>query len=92
MACLIQAQAIVGLLQSKENKTFSDLPLDNNLKEKDAESCCGLQVIDINTGDVVHTVRIEGIVAELYDVVTLLIIMISMAFFENAWDYMSLNK
>lgn len=63
--------AIVGLSQPRDNKTFSDLPLDNNLKEKEAEARCGLQVIDLNTGDVVHSVRIEGIVTELYDVVTL---------------------
>jgi hypothetical protein len=28
-------------------------------------------VIDLNTGDVVHWVRAEGVVTELYDVVTL---------------------
>tara|TARA_R110002095_G_scaffold156775_1_gene136152 strand:- start:981 stop:2054 length:1074 start_codon:yes stop_codon:yes gene_type:complete len=62
---------VVGLSQPRDNKTFSDLPLDKNLKEKDAEARCGLQVIDLNTGDVVHSVRIEGIVTELYDVVAL---------------------
>ena len=32
---------------------------------------CGLQVIDLRTGDTVHWLRIDGIVEELYDVVTL---------------------
>lgn len=63
--------AIVGLSQPRDNKTFSDLPLDANLKTKDAEARCGLQVIDLNSGDVVHSIRIEGVVAELYDVVVL---------------------
>ncbi len=63
--------AIVGLSQPRDNKTFSDLPMDKNLKQKDSEARCGLQVIDLNTGDIVHSVRIEGIVTELYDVVTL---------------------
>jgi uncharacterized protein (TIGR03032 family) len=67
----INDYAIVGLSQSRDNKTFSDLPLDENLKTKDAEARCGLQVIDLNTGDIVHSVRIEGIVTELYDVVVL---------------------
>ncbi|MBY0588234.1 TIGR03032 family protein, partial [bacterium] len=32
---------------------------------------CGLQVIDLETGDIVHWLRLEGIVTELYDVVVL---------------------
>ncbi len=63
--------AIVGLSKSRENKTFSGLELDNNLKGGDAEARCGLQVIDLKSGDVVHWVRIEGVVTELYDVVAL---------------------
>ncbi len=30
-----------------------------------------IQIIDLNTGDSVHWVRIEGVVVELYDVVAL---------------------
>ena len=37
----------------------------------DAEPRCGLQVIDLNSGDVVHWIRTEGVVGELYDVVVL---------------------
>jgi uncharacterized protein (TIGR03032 family) len=63
--------AIVGLSRARENKTFSGLALDENLKEKGAEARCALQVIDLRTGDVVHWLRIEGVVQELYDVVAL---------------------
>lgn len=63
--------AIVGMSQPRENRTFTDLPLQENLRTKDAEPRCGLQVIDLNSGDVVHSVRIEGMVTELYDVVVL---------------------
>ena len=63
--------AIVGMSKSRENKTFSGLELDNNLKSADAEARCGIQVIDLRSGDVVHWLRIEGVVAELYDVVGL---------------------
>lgn len=45
--------------------------MQDNLKEKNAEPRCGLQVIDLTSGDVVHGVQISGIVAELYDVVVL---------------------
>ena len=63
--------AIVGLSEARENKTFQGLPLDDALKEKNATARCGLQVIDLRSGDAVHWVRIEGVVRELYDVVAL---------------------
>jgi uncharacterized protein (TIGR03032 family) len=63
--------AVVGLSRARENKTFQGLELDEELAKRKAEARCGLQVIDLRTGDVVHWLRIEGIVAELYDVVTL---------------------
>lgn len=63
--------AVVGLSQCRENKTFSGLALDENLKQRKAEARCGLQVIDLKSGDVVHWLRIEGVVRELYDVVVL---------------------
>ena len=32
---------------------------------------CGLFVINLQTGDIVHWLRIEGVVSQLYDVVVL---------------------
>jgi hypothetical protein len=32
---------------------------------------CGLLVIDLQREDIVHSVRIDGVILELYDVVTL---------------------
>ena len=63
--------AVVGLSLPRHNKTFSGLPLDDELAKRDAEPRSGLQVIDLRTGDVVHWLRIEGMIEELYDVVTL---------------------
>jgi uncharacterized protein (TIGR03032 family) len=63
--------AIVGLSKARQNGTFSGLELDRNLASRDAEARCGLLVIDLSAGDVVHWVRIDGAVGELYDVVTL---------------------
>ena len=60
--------AIAGLSKPRHNKTFSGLPLDDNLRAKDAEPRCGLVVIDLRSGDIVHSLRIEGVVEELYDV------------------------
>ncbi len=63
--------AVVGLSRPRGNKTFSGLALDDNLASRDAEARCGLLVIDLRSGDIVHWVRIGGVVEELYDVVTL---------------------
>jgi uncharacterized protein (TIGR03032 family) len=63
--------AVVGLSRPRENKTFTGLGLDDKLAERDAEARCGLLVIDLRTMDIVHWLRIEGVVSELYDVVVL---------------------
>ncbi|MGH8671758.1 MAG: DUF4915 domain-containing protein [Burkholderiales bacterium] len=63
--------AVVGLSLARDNKTFSGLALDENLEKRGAEARCGLQVIDLRSGDVVHWLRIEGVVKELYDVAVL---------------------
>ena len=63
--------ALVGLSKPRHNKTFSGLALDQNLKSRNAEARCGVQVIDLRTGDIVHWLRFEGVVDELYDVIPL---------------------
>jgi uncharacterized protein (TIGR03032 family) len=63
--------AIVGSSKQRENRTFSGLALDDNLGKAEAEPRCGVYVIDLRTGDIVHWLRIEGVVTELYDVVAL---------------------
>ena len=63
--------AVVGLSQPREAGTFQGLPLDAKLAEAGAAPRCGLLVIDTETGDTLHWLRIEGIVEELYDVVVL---------------------
>ena len=63
--------AVLGLSLNRENKTFQGLALEDNLKKRKAEPRCGLQVVDLRSGDVVHWLRIEGLVRELYDVCVL---------------------
>lgn len=60
--------AVVGISKPRHNKTFSGLVLDEQLQAKQAEARCGLLVIDLRSGDIVHSLRIEGVVEELYDV------------------------
>jgi uncharacterized protein (TIGR03032 family) len=63
--------AVIGLSTCRENRTFSGLPLDEALAAKNVQARCGLLVVDLQSGDVVHSLHITGIVRELYDVVLL---------------------
>ncbi|MFK7954846.1 MAG: TIGR03032 family protein [Lysobacterales bacterium] len=63
--------AVAGLSKARGNKTFSGLALDDGLASRNASARCALQVIDLKRGDVVHELRIEGVVEELFDVMTL---------------------
>jgi uncharacterized protein (TIGR03032 family) len=60
-----------GLSQPRETKTFSGLPLDEALAQRNADPICALMVIDLKTGAAVHWLKMEGILHELYDVVAL---------------------
>ena len=63
--------AVIGLSLPRHNKTFDGLELDNQLKQKNTEPRCGLAVIDLRTGDMVHSLRISGAITELYDIAVL---------------------
>lgn len=60
--------AVVGLSDRRENRTFQDLDLEENLRARDTETRCGLHIIDLKTFDAPHWLRFSGIVKELYDV------------------------
>jgi uncharacterized protein (TIGR03032 family) len=59
--------AFVGLSKPRYQR-FEGLALDTKLAERDSEPWCGVQVIDLDTGTCAHWFRIDGPVAELYDV------------------------
>ena len=59
--------ALVGLSRPRDD-AFSGLALDEALKARDADPWCGVQVIDLRSGDVVHWLRFFGPVTELFDV------------------------
>lgn len=60
--------AIAGLSKPRHERTFSGLPLDGRLAQKHTDAICGFMIIDLNTGEIVHWVRLEGVTTELYDV------------------------
>jgi len=59
--------AAVGLSKPR-NKRFEGLALDDNLKSRDADPWCGVQFINLSNGDVLHWIRLEGDINELFDV------------------------
>lgn len=62
--------AIVGLSLPRDG-SFSGLALDGELAKRDADPWCGIQVIDLRTGDIVEWLRFESGVTELFDVIAL---------------------
>lgn len=66
--CFAGNAAIVGLSHARDNRTFSGLALDDALKARDVDARCGLAIFDLDSGDMIHWLRIEGVVRELFDV------------------------
>jgi len=62
--------AIVGLSLPR-NGSFSGLQLDDQLKTRDADPWCGVQIVNLASGDIVARIKFEGGVSELFDVAVL---------------------
>ena len=58
--------AFVGLSKPRY-KRFEGLALEQRLKDADSEPWCGVQIIDLSSGACVDWFRIDGAIAELYD-------------------------
>lgn len=73
----LRGLAIVGdfavvTLSKPRYATFHGLPLEELLARRRVDPQCGLQVIDLSSGQVAHRLRLEGdLVTELYDVAVL---------------------
>jgi uncharacterized protein (TIGR03032 family) len=63
--------AVVGLSRPRRDQSFEGLALQQKLADRNVAARCALQVIDLRSGDIVHELRIEGMVEELYDVCVL---------------------
>jgi uncharacterized protein (TIGR03032 family) len=50
---------------------FSGLPLDDELKKRNAAARCAIFVVDLKSGDIVHWLRFDSHITELYDVAIL---------------------
>ena len=58
--------AFIGLSKPRY-KRFEGLALEQKLKDADSEPWCGVQIIDLTSGTCVDWLRIDGDLAELYD-------------------------
>lgn len=62
--------AIVTLSLPRD-QSFAGLELEDELQKRDADPWCGVQVIDLATGNVVEWLRLDGEIRELFDVAVL---------------------
>ena len=67
----VDRYALVGVSALRQDRTFADLELGELLRDKSAQARCALLVIDLERGDIVHWLRFDGLIQELYDVAVL---------------------
>jgi len=51
--------------------SFKELPLQTEITRRDGEAWCGIFIVDLRHGDIVEWIRLEGAIAELFDVTLL---------------------
>jgi uncharacterized protein (TIGR03032 family) len=59
--------AAIGISKPR-NKRFEGLALDGELSKRDADPWCGVQIVSLDNGDVLHWARFEGDLNEIFDV------------------------
>ncbi len=61
----------ITTLSKPRYKRFDGLKLADTLAEKDADAWCGVQISNLQSGDVAHWIRFDGAISELFDVCVL---------------------
>lgn len=64
---IIGSVAAVGLSKPR-NQRFEGLQLEDELKKRDSEAWCGVQIISLNNGDVLNWIRFDGDLTEVFDI------------------------
>lgn len=60
--------AVIGLSKLRDNFFATGMSLKGRLETENILQRCGLIVVDLTTGKIVHWMSIQGVVTELYDV------------------------
>ena len=69
---------------------FSGLPLQEELNKRDSEPWCGVCVVDLESGDLVEWIRLDGAIKELFDVAVIPGVICPMALGTSSPDIRSL--
>jgi uncharacterized protein (TIGR03032 family) len=64
----IGRHAVIGTSLPRRNAIFEGLPLDAQLTKAGTSPVCGLQIVDIDSGQTVHWLRFEHTIEELFDI------------------------
>lgn len=60
--------AVVGLSKLRESNLVATSTLEENLQKHNEIAHCGLRVINLKTGNIIHSLELGGCLCELYDV------------------------
>lgn len=63
--------AVACISKGRDGKTFGDLALDKTLRDRETDARCGMVVIELTSGNIMHWLRLEGAVEELFGVAAL---------------------
>lgn len=63
--------AIIGVSRPRKDRTFEGLELSERLEKAGVGPSCQIAVVNLSTGDIEHTLEIDGAVQELYDITVL---------------------
>jgi uncharacterized protein (TIGR03032 family) len=59
--------AAIGLSKPR-NQRFEGLQLDEELRKRDVDPWCGVQIVSLANGDVTNWIRFEGDITEIFDI------------------------
>lgn len=68
---MIGDYAVVAISRPRTDRAFEGLELQDALAARNADARCGLLVIQLSTGEIVHWLRLEGGIGEIFDVALL---------------------
>lgn len=63
--------AAIGVSRPRKERTFEGLALDGRLEKEGVAPTCQIAIVNLQTGDIEHSLEIDGAVQELYDVAAL---------------------
>lgn len=63
----INNYAVIGMSMDRHENIFSGLPLCDKMKEKKINPKCGIKIVNINTGDIEHSIELINVI-EIYGI------------------------